>query len=300
MSHSVLPPGFVMPRTHRTVAAVSYNACPATSILFISDANNAVIDMYAAGEKLAGPCGSIVGNGLSQPQGLDVDKKGDLYVANTGASNILEFKPPYTGAPAKTMSDPGQYPAGIEADCGKFIWVTNIITTAGGAGTISNYTLTGLTPVSTKADANAAREYFLTCDAKGNVFTSYSTSAGAGGVNEFTAPSYVATDLTGITVGFPGGLEYEDTFLLVDDQTGRTITQWTPPSTKGAVISLTTASDPVTFDVNVKDEDLFTADAGLTQSQEWDYPGGAFDSATTAISGSLPIGAAVYKDDNDP
>jgi hypothetical protein len=297
LSNSVARPGFAIAGSRALITAVSFNSCPSKHLLFISDANNYVIYIFRAGEyPRTTPCGVIAGNGLSQPQGIDLDGDGNLYVANTTASTILEFAPPYTGEPMKTLTDPGQYPAAVEADCGAYIWVTNIGSVSGGSGSLSQYSLKGTAPLHTFSDRNASGEYFPACDSRGNVFTTFRANAsGLGYVNEFKAPSYTVTDLPAIVLQFPGGLDYDGKHLLVDDQIAKTITQWTPPSTKGDVISLSAASDPVTFAVARNDIELFTADAGIPGYQVWDYPSGTFDH-TEHVSGAISIGTAVYGD----
>jgi hypothetical protein len=298
----VLPPGVRIQASHLS-HGVSYNACGTTKLLFVSDASAALINIYNATAESATACGQITGNGMSLPQGIDVDLSGNLYVANTGASDILEFAPPYTGAPIKTMTDPGQYPAGVEAECGTKIWVTNIITTAGGAGTISDYSLTGTVPLHTYADANVTREYFLTCDPKGNVYTTWSNgNTGKVGVNKFTKPTYHATDLTNtLALSFPGGIDWEGSatagVLYIGDQTGKTI-QGCVNGTGTCTLALTmsTAGDPVTFDVSAADDDVFTADATNVTSQVWDFAGSAFDKSITATG--QPIGVALRADDH--
>src|SRR6202011_333056 len=110
---------------------------------------------------------------------------GNLYVANAGASNILIFAPPYVGVVPGVLADPGQVPVGVEADCGKFVWVTNLITTAGGPGSLTQY------PGGANfADPAASREYFPTCDPAGNVYTTYLDANNAGHVNKFPFPLY--------------------------------------------------------------------------------------------------------------
>lgn len=300
-TNSVLAPGVRIPAPSQT-HGVSFNTCTTAALLFVSDASNNVIDIYDNAHENAVSCGQISGNNLSQPQGIDVDGNGNLYVANTNLSQILEFKPPYTGAPSKTMNDSGQYPAGVEADCGTKIWVTNIINTSGGAGSISDYSLSGTSPLHTYSDANAAREYFPTCDPNGNVYTTMSDFNGAAHVNKFRKSlSYSAIDLTKpVNYQFPGGIDWEGSqttgFLYIDDQIGKTIQRCAHGTGSCAVrINMTTAGDPVTFDITAADDDLFTADATNVSSQVWDL-GGAFDNTVTSTG--LPIGAALYPDDN--
>src|SRR4029077_6750716 len=137
------------------------------NLMFVSDDNNNQILIFTQSDEGETQCGAITGSEFSQPQGLDTDRAGDLYVANTSDSNILKFIPPYTGSPV-VITDPGQYPADVAPVCGNRIFVTNIISTANGPGSLRAYTLTGHSPLHTYSDPNAAREYFVTCDPSGN------------------------------------------------------------------------------------------------------------------------------------
>lgn len=294
-SYSVLPPGTHVRRPIRLVPGVSYNACPAVPLVFVSDPRIPQIYIFTAGEN-PGPlqCGAILGHGLSNPQGLDLDSGGNLYVANSGASNILIFAPPYVGVVPVVMGDPGQVPVGVEADCGKFVWVTNLMTTAGGPGSLTQYP-----GAATFSDPAASREYFPTCDPAGNVYTTYLDANNAGHVNKFPFPLYAPVGQVGITLAFPGGADYEDGTLLAGDQTAKAIIPCPGGATPcGNPILLKAARNPVTFDLNAGDEDLFTADSMLDGYQEYDYPTGAFDKSIVYGSPHQFVGVAVWRDDH--
>lgn len=269
------------------------NSCPATGLLtFVSDASNNVMDIFSGSTM----CGQV--SGLSEPQGMDGNGlNGHILLANTAASTILEFKAPYTSS-FKTLNDPSQYPAGV-AQCNGFVAVTNIISTAGGPGSISIYKGTATSPTATLSDPNAAREYFPACDTKGNLFSTYSDSSGVGHVNEWKLHTGSAIDLP-ITLSFPGGLQFEDGTLEVGDQTARTVGLYHSPfSTAYKTINLSQASDPVTFFTYASDTKLITADAGTATAQIYKFLGanGTYSSSITV--GGQPIGVAQNKDDDE-
>lgn len=66
-------------------------------VLFVSDAVNNAVYLFAAKHVELGPVGEIT-SGIDSPAGLAVDGKGILYVANTNASTITEYKPGATRA----------------------------------------------------------------------------------------------------------------------------------------------------------------------------------------------------------
>ena len=77
--------------------------------------------------------------GLSGPDGICSDKKGDIWVANNLAADVVEYKHGGT-SPKATLSDPNVYPVGCSVDpmTGNLA-VTNIFTTSGGQGSVAVY-----------------------------------------------------------------------------------------------------------------------------------------------------------------
>jgi hypothetical protein len=276
---------------------ISFNACPPQPLVFVSDSTPEIYIFTADENPGRFPCGAILGHGLVNPQGLDLDNAGRLYVANSVASNILIFPPPYVNVASIVLPDPGQFPIGVEADCGSsnLVWVTNFTTATGGAGTVTSYTPGGVR--TTFADPNVKNEYFPTCDQSGNLYTTYLDNNGVGNVNKFPAGGGVPVTL-GIPLLKPGGADFENNVLLVGDQTARTIVPCpggAPPC--GRAILLKKARDPVTFDLNRTDDDLFTADNTVPGYQEYDYASGAFDTSVT-IGSHMPFGVAVWYEDH--
>jgi hypothetical protein len=75
-------------------------------------------------------------NPLNEPNGLAVDSKGNLYVANSGGNNILVFTSKYTQVPSKTITLGIDHPTGVALDPLGNVWVANYIA---GAGSITEY-----------------------------------------------------------------------------------------------------------------------------------------------------------------
>lgn len=300
MSYNALPPGIQARASSRLMSEAGYNACPASPLVFVSDPATPEIYIFIGGEKPGSfPCGAILGHGLVYPQGLDLDKQGRLYVANTFASNILIFPFPYVGVNPIVLPDPGQYPVGVEADCvHNLVYVTNFSTSSSppGAGSLTKYTAGGVR--TTYTDVNASREYFPTCDPRGAIYTTYSDVNGVGNVNKFPPGGGGAVITVGVPLQVPGGADYENGTLLVGDQKARTIIPCPGGLTPcGAAILLNQAIDPVTFDLAVDDEDFFTADNAIPGYQEYDYPTGLSDFSLT-INAHPVIGVAVWPEDH--
>lgn len=75
-------------------------------------------------------------NPLSYPRGLAVDSKGNLWVANSGDNNVLEFSPGYAMQSAGTITEGVSNPSGVAFDPVGNLWVANY----GGGGSVTEYT----------------------------------------------------------------------------------------------------------------------------------------------------------------
>ena len=289
VNYQLTAPGFHYSSV-RVTTPVHPVACGA-ALEFISDFQNNVVNIYS-GKTL---CHQITG--LVNPQGLTIDSKKNLWVANTGASNVLEYKAPYTGAAIKTLNDAGYYPTDI-ALCKGYEAVTNIFATNGSAGNVEIYKGTSTNPTSTLTDSNTTSERFDSCDPAGNLFTDYTTSSGTGGTNEWLLGKGKPKELTAFATSFPGGVRYEGGSLWVDDQTNHDILMGKAPYTKvSKTITLSGASDPVSFSVSAKDTQILTADAGLNAGEFYTLTGKNTGSLA-GNSGGVPIGAEYNTDDS--
>src|ERR1700687_4392836 len=97
---AVVGPLAAMKIDSHPLKGASFNACPTTgTIEYGSDFNYSVIKIYKGKSAGQSPCGQLTSaNGLLNPQGLFVDTKDHLWVANTGNDNILEFDRGVTSA----------------------------------------------------------------------------------------------------------------------------------------------------------------------------------------------------------
>jgi hypothetical protein len=270
----------------------------AATKIFVSDALDNVVNIYnTKGKQLAQL------TGFSEPQGLATDAKGNLYVANTGDSNILVYASPYTKKP-KTLNDPGQYPAGVAVlVSGKttYVAVTNIISTSDGAGSVVLYKNGKIgKPIS---NASLGRIYFCGFDANGDLYLDGTSSDESafyfGEIAKLTSGGKKITlDTLGNSLAFPGGVQVNTKGkIAIGDQSGAAIYTYNPPKkgTFGNPISttpITGSSDDVTFAFTSTDGDVWTADAGTGDSFEFKYPKGGNAVATITVGGQ-PIGVAV-------
>jgi hypothetical protein len=270
----------------------------AATKIFVSDAANNVVNIYnTSGKQLAQL------TGFSEPQGLATDSKGNLYIADTGNSQIQVFASPYTKKP-KLYADPGQYPAGVSVTIvGKttYLGVTNIISTSDGPGSVTIYK----NGKAGKAisNTNFARVYFDSFDASGNLYIDGENSDGGVVVGEIakatTTGKKIAVLTTKNSIEFPGGVQVTTKGLIaIDDQDSFAVYTYKAP-VKGSLgnptktTDLTGSGDPVTFAFTSTNTDLWTADAVDAASNEFAYPKGGSPLHSIAVTGGEPIGVAI-------
>lgn len=263
--------------------------------LYISDASTNDVFVYAY------PSGKLVGTltGFSEPQGICVDGAGNFWVANTGASNLLEFAPGGTD-PIATLNDAGQYPAGCAVDAGSGdLAASNIISTSGGQGSVSRYKRAVGNP---RVISAFPRVYFDAYDTGGNLFLDGSNADGTFALGEIMKGKKSVKPLTvkGATINFPGDIQYADGRLAVGDQSGpnnAVIYQMKVHAGTAVVVGNTQlfgSSDVVQF--FILGHVVISLDAGTRKLNVYRYPAGGKPITIIHLSGPLnsqPVGLAV-------
>jgi hypothetical protein len=246
------------------------------------------------------PTGSLdPGSGSwSEPQGIAADAKGNVFVADTLNSRIVELS--RTGRTVAILDDSGEFPVGVAVAVDGTVGVTNIHNTSYGPGDIVFYAPGSTSPTSAASGVLSAY-YFCAFDSEGNFYNDGLDSDD--NVHVAILPKGETTDYdTGIAgTEFPGGVEVGKSRigkvgvgLNVDDQDCPCIREYglTGGYPLLNTIPLSGASDPVSFGFVKRDRLLWTADAGAQVANEYDYPSGG---SSIAVLGSgtfsEPIGA---------
>jgi sugar lactone lactonase YvrE len=166
-----------------SAASSSLRAAGEKPVLYVSDDKHDRVDAF----RLSGGRIRRIASGLNYPQGLFVDAQGDLYVANRGANDVLEFKRGAT-APSATFTDGQNQPEDVTVCPNGTVYVANILNASGGSGNIAVYAGGSHDPTGT-ITYGVGNFFFLACDASGNLFATlvYGTS--------------------GTVVEFPGGAQ---------------------------------------------------------------------------------------------
>jgi hypothetical protein len=255
------------------------------------------------------PAGKItsMGSGWSEPQGVGVDSKGNVYIADTANSRVVVMNGK-TGKAVATLSDPGQYPVGATVSDKGVIAVSNIISTSGGAGSISLYSSLKATSPTGSCTGLLSRDYFIGSDNEGNVYIdgdNASTGAIDVGVCTDQGGTIAETGIVTSSWTFPGGVNVYSKIkkddksketLGVGDQSAYVVRQFALPSYKaGTTVSLGGGSDEVQYSIDEKQTVAGAADAGLAQAEFWAWPKGGSAPASTITGFSEPIGIGFVK-----
>jgi len=248
--------------------------------IFLTGANN-VVNIYNTNGKLLGQI-----TGFTEPQALATDAKANLYVANTGANNVLIYSPPYNKTPV-TLSASGWYPAGVAPfNNGEFVAVTNILNTSGGPGSVLLYKRNKL--VATVQNSRFFTYIACAFDANGDLFVDGAYVHDGHDeplVGEIPGATKGKTTLNVLTtensIEFPGGVQVTTkNEIAIDDQEAYAIYTYNQPKdgSLGSPIATTPLSgsgDPVTFVFTQNNQDLWIADASNQNGvAEYAYPDG--------------------------
>lgn len=199
---------------------------------------------------LSYPAGTLVGQLIefNQPQGLCSDAQGNVFIANTGASQIVEF--PHGGRNVVTvLSDPDGNPAGCAVDpTNGNLAVTNVVSASAPSGNVAIYTKGSGTAV-TYAVPGVLRPYFCGYDNKGNLFVDGQTSGGGFGLARLAegarAMHAIALDQT---VEYPGAVQWDGKYIAIGDQLLNEILEFSISGSKGHLensFALTGARDVI-------------------------------------------------------
>jgi hypothetical protein len=232
--------------------------------------------------------------GFDEPAGECVDNKGNVFIANFGASNILEYAHGGT-SPIATLSDPGYNPFGCSVDpmTGNLA-VTNAMTTGGGPGNVAIYKDAKGKPTAYYTAPFISTMAFCGYDKAGNLFADGSTAASPFAFGELPkgSPSFKKISLNQ-PIGAANGIQWDGTHMAVEDGTKGVIYRFAISGMKGKEVG----STPLVGSSNVLDfwvdgAKVIGPNVAAATVTFWNYPAGG--SGTKTIGGFVePIGATV-------
>ncbi|MEO7202139.1 MAG: hypothetical protein ABIZ82_06050 [Candidatus Tumulicola sp.] len=260
------------------------------ALLYVSDTESG--DVYVFNYPKGTPAGTITG--LTDPGGECVDAKGNVFVTNTGGSNVLEYAHGGT-APIATLKDPGFFPIGCAVDpkTGDLA-VTNFSSSSSGPGNIVIYKHAQGKPGKALTDANTPQ--FLLCgyDPSGNLYADGLTSASAFSLDELPAGKKALVPIAlDKGIGNPGAVQWDGTFLAVGDQADNVVDRFAMASGTGTFQSSTALKNAVAiFQFWIQGGNIIGPDSGAASAEIWKYPAGG-KPIKTVRGVYVPLGTVV-------
>lgn len=213
----------IVPSIHRNLRKswIKPEAKHTQYLLYVSDEATGSVDIYAYRSRKGHLVGQLTG--FQFPYGECQDGSGNVYVTDFGAENIVEYAHGGT-SPIKTLADSYGYPIGcavnpINGDLAVSNWESNdpsdcagsVVIYPGALGTGTNYT-----------DADFMYLYPPAYDPNGNLYVQgqYVYPSSTSGVAEIASggSALVTVPLTGGTIYFPGGMQWDGHYMAATDQ----------------------------------------------------------------------------------
>jgi hypothetical protein len=232
--------------------------------VFVSDGLSSV---FLFANKTYKPAGSITG--LDVPDGITVDKAGNLYVANVNGKNVTEYAPG-SSSPSCTYDAGMVDPINVAVDAKGDVFVSDF----------NDLNAPGYVDEFKQCADKIVQQYSITkgpegiaIDSKGDIFVSFFNPSFNGGFIEFPKGKTKGVDLS-VTVGSPAGLAIDKKGnLLADDQEG-SIDVIAPPYTTATPL-VSGLQDPFHVALSKNGKLLFNANAGDPSTATiYSYPAG--------------------------
>jgi hypothetical protein len=187
-------------------------------LLYVSDGSTGTIDIYNYRSRVGKLYGQITG--FTFPYGQCIDRAGNVYVVDNATAKIYEFAHGAT-SPLATATDDYGSPIGcsVNPTTGD-VAVSNFSESGSGSGAGGlDIFAGGLSGNQTDyTSSNFYRLFPPGYDPKGNLFVQAMDYSGAKYLAELPAGKTQFTLLTGLTIGFPGSVAWDGSYLTATDQ----------------------------------------------------------------------------------
>ena len=251
-------------------------------LLYVSDFSANIVQVYnypSQGTQNP-PAGTLTG--FTNPQGLCVDNRNNVYVDNTGGENVLEYAYGAT-SPSASWNDSGEYPVGCSIDPtdGTTLAISDIFspTTGQGAATICS----SPSSCTTYVEPGGLLEcYFIAYVPNGDLYVVGFDSSGVGmAYLPHGSTTWQPATIEGSSIVFPGQLQYAGGYLVVGDQSGSSGTTLYRCTPSGSVVDCNGGSTVLSGTTDVVQWFIKRGVAGVTGADNssktestWAYPAG--------------------------
>jgi hypothetical protein len=273
------------------------------ALIFVStytSGSAGVVNIYQAGNPP-----TMVGQiSVSAPEGLATDRAANLYVVSN--SSILEYAPPYTGAPILTMDDPGSYGNGVAISPHGLIGVANFCTApscVAGTGSVVLYRYNHTEPCVTLPTPSEFELVFQDAfDDKGNLYIDglgyYDNAVIAKVAGGCDAKKIRILSANSIQVAEGVQIDRGDRIAIYDPHQN-TIFAYKPPrggslGNPAASVLIPSPGNPINFVFSKSGGNVYTAEQDSSGGimHKFAYPAGGSPKYTLFVGGA-PQGIAI-------
>lgn len=276
----------------RSGGVVSPDKKKKSSYAYISGIYTDEIYVYDFSKGKFGNSVGTITSGISEPQGICATKS-DVWVANTGTSQLLEYAGGSTTSNG-SLTDTGEYPVDCAVSKKGDMAASNIISTAGSGGNVVVWAGGKGSPTAASC-SNMYEYYFLTYDKSGNIWVDGHNSSGDFAFCEIPSGKTTGNAITlNINPLFPGGVQMHGKYVTILDQEGSVIDEYTvsgSTGTEAATIPLSESGDDLVQDW-FSGKDVVAGNLTLGQGDSFTDKGGA---PISTASASEALGIAIVK-----
>jgi hypothetical protein len=235
--------------------------------------------------------------GFTDPGGECADSAGDVFVTNTGGSDVLEYAHGASKAKA-TLSDPGYFPIGCAVDpVSGNLAVTNFSkTSSSGGGDVVVYAHAKGSIAGRYRDDKIPGMLLCAYDDHGDLFVDGDASGSSFAFAELPQGKSTFTNVTlDQSIEMPGGVQWDGKYVVVGDQAANEIYRFSVSGTKGKEAGSTALTGgSAIFGFWIDGSKVIGPNSGSGSVGIWNYPAGG--SPTKTITGLyVPLGATVSK-----
>lgn len=253
--------------------------------LFVSSYKLGYVNVYCTKGHNQAPIGKIT-DGINGPEGLSVDRKGNLYVTNTDGNTVTQYAPGST-TPSFTYTTDLAYPAGVTVDKAQNVYVSNL--------TPASVTVFPQRSNSPKLQITNQLTFPIdvALDAKDDVYvTTYNSGYSAGEIIKYGPGSSQGTNL-GISTEEPGGIVLDKSGDIVTaDQRLPGVLVFAPGKTVASQTFAQNTLDPDPVRLTKDEKEAYVGDSVGNAVYGYAYPSGTLlDTITDGIDG--PNGVAL-------